>query len=181
MNLLAEWAQTRQSGRLATRRVALCLLLLAITAAVALPPLQRMKQASVARVQEGSKKFAALDAALLAVAREQKEALPKLDNEALRTTLRRRSRLFIGQTVLLLNSTPTGLAIESVSADVIGGEQTLRVKAEAETGNVAELFSQEASQGPNKRSAVVVNSRESDRLREGGVAFEFVKKVEVGP
>ena len=64
---------------------------------------------------------------------------------------------------------------------MIGGEQTLRVKADAETGSVAELFATEGSQGPKKLSAMVVNSRESDRLREGGVAFEFVKKVEVGP
>lgn len=140
-----------------------------------------MRQSSAVRVSEASKSFAAADAALQSVAREQKAALPRLDNEALRTTLRRRSRLFLGQAVLLLNSAPPGLAIETVTSDVIGGEQTLRVKADAETGSVAELFASEAGQGPKRLSAVVVNSRESDRLRKGGVAFEFVKKVEVGP
>jgi len=181
VNLLAEWAQTRQSGRLATRRVTLCLVLLGIIAAAAIPPLKNMRQSSAAKVAEAAKNFAAADAALQSVAREQKDALPRLDNEALKTTLRRRSRLFLGQTVLLLNSAPTGLAIEALSSDVIGGEQTIRVKADAETGSVAELFASEASLGPKKLSAVVVNSRESDRLRKGGVAFEFVKKVEVGP
>ena len=132
------------------------------------------------RAEEASAAFTRLDAELGSLTIEQKEAVPKLDGEAIRTSLRRRARQFLGQTVLVLNAAPTGMAFESLSIDVISGEQTIRCKADAEQDSVIRTFVQKAGEGPQELSTQIANSRSADKLSEDGVAFELVKKVEVG-
>lgn len=181
VNLLAEWASTRSSARRKIRTTLLLLGAVIVLSATTLPTLSNGKAAAEKRSANAAASFAKLDGELSTLTREQKEAVPKLDGEAMRTSLRRRARQFLGQTVLVLNSAPAGMAFESLSIDVISGEQTIRCKADAERDSVVRTFVTRAGEGPRGISTQIANSRASDKLAEDGVAFELVKKVEVGP
>lgn len=181
VNLLSEWLERRVKTREQTTRSAICRAVSALLVAVAIPLLFRTASAAAGRAT--ALKLASGTAAkrVEALEKQRLAALPRVDEAEMRIAVRRQARQFLGQTAIVLNAALPGMAVEVLGVEVLGGELTLRCKADAENSKVAEHFLDGAGKGPNALSILLSNSQRNGRLGPDGVGFEMVKRVEVNP
>lgn len=107
-------------------------------------------------------------------------SVPRIDEHELSRTMRLQATRLLGQLSLVLNSVPKNAACSSVKADVMAGEMTLVISADANGFEAMREFVLKASEGPNTTSAILVSTKRSEALGTGSVSFDFVKKARVG-
>jgi hypothetical protein len=91
----------------------------------------------------------------------------------------------LGNLVLLMNATPTSVAMETFHAEAMDSALTIRCQCSAETFQAGQDFVEAASKGPNVTYAVQASTMKSSELSkphsDDGIAFDFEKKVNLEP
>lgn len=179
VNLLSEWLRTRKALGEQITRTASVLGLILVMGAGSMPFL---KHAYSDADQNASQVRGELERANALLAEKQPgrlSARPVIDQSVMRATVAREAEQFVGNTVLLLNAASAGMAIDVVSADVIGGEMTIHVKADAESNAVIQGFIDQAAKGRNVDSTLLATSSRSETLGVDGMRFEYIKRIKV--
>jgi hypothetical protein len=179
-NLLETWLAERIALQraLAKRMVIIGVSLLALFAST--PPLYlalcdaQKKEVAVTRTQAAlEKEMAGWDA-------QRKEADPVVAGQQMLEKSADKVKLTIGWTADTMNLAPAKVVIESCRTEVLGGELTIRIRADAETSAVAQQYVESAGKDPRVASSLLASSHRNPLMGPKGVAFEFVRKVEVG-
>lgn len=181
VNLLTEWQRDKSKVNDQVARIAGLMALIAALAFGTSPFLVRAYHESGDRLRRSQDSLKHVSAALGGLQQARKDAKPRIDQSTMHDTVRREANKFLGHAVLVINSASAGMAFETVSVDVIGGEMTLHCKAEAESNVVAHTFIAQAGQGPNVESTLLATAEKNPALGRDGVEFEYVKRIEVTP
>lgn len=181
VNLLAEWQRARDRVHEQIVRVAAGLTLLGLLAFGTVPVLFRTSRAADARLKNANASLSQTQAQLSGLEAARKAAKPRIDEGAMSDTVRLEATEFLGHTIGVINSASAGMAFETITADVIGGELTLRCKADAESNAVVQTFLSQAGGGPNVNSTLLATAQRNARLSKDGVGFEYVKRIGVTP
>jgi hypothetical protein len=179
-NLLGEWLSKRDRRREEVVRYVALIGGLVVLAGVTVPLLAGVHASASRRAAKAHKRMTGLAATLQKFQAEKDAASPRLAHHEMLKTTRGQAERFMGQMVFLLNSGSSDMAFAAVQGDVLGGEMTLRCKADAKDFATARNFVSVAGGGEAVKSAVLVSSRSSEMLGPSGVSFEFIKRVEVG-
>jgi hypothetical protein len=180
VNLLAEWNERRQRLRDERLRWSGFLATVVLVGVVAVPMLGNLAAQQQARAKRALAVEESKRKAYLALAAKRDLVQPKLDGDATLQLCRARSKALMGHMLDVLNRCTPQLAAESLDAAVLGGELTLRLKAQAETYPAAQEYVADASGGKGVLSAILATARINPSLGPDGVTFEFAKKIEVG-
>jgi hypothetical protein len=181
VNLLSEWIDSRTRLRDERLRWNGILVTVALFSMILLPFLSNFAAKRQARAH---KALRAAESQMEVVNRlnlRMSAVKPQIDGEATLQLCRGRSRLFLNQVLSVLNASTPRMAVDSIEANALGAEMTLRVKALAQDYASAQEFVAEAGKGSRVKSAIMASTRHSSQLAAQGVAFEFAKKVGVGP
>lgn len=181
VNLLSEWQRKRDSLNEQITRTAIVLTLTAMVTFGGTPFLFRSFFAADRRLNKAQTEFSDRAATLAALEIQKKANTPKLDQGAMRDTVAREAKQFLGHTLAVINSAEVGMAFESVTADVISGELTINCKADAESNSVVQSFIERAGKGDHVNSTLLRTAQKNGKLAEDGVGFEYVKKLQVSP
>ncbi len=181
VNLLAEWIESRNRLREDRLRWTGILVTVALFSMILLPFLSSRAAREQARAHRAMRQ-ADLQAALLTRLGGQLNVVqPQIDGEATLDLCRGRSRLFMAQMFAVLNATTGKIVVDSVEGNVLAGEMSLRVKAQAVDYPAAQEFVAAAGRGNRVKAAILATTRQNGTLGPEGIAFEFAKKVGVGP
>lgn len=179
-NLLNEWLEERSRLLDQTRKMAAALAVVLVVALGTTPMIfsgsNSIQTASATTAEE----LAMLQASVEQLDKKRDKVKSKIDSEAMRASVLSRSRSFLGNGIVVMNSASSGMAIETLSLDVLGGDLTIRCKAQAERSTVTEDFLAAAGKGNSVVSTLLATSQKDSRLGSDGVIFEYVKRVEVG-
>jgi hypothetical protein len=181
VNLLSEWMRQRDTLGEQITRTAVVLIIFTLLTFGSAPFLLRAFFESASRVHGAQVVFDGKTAALATNEQKKLAATPKLDQGAMHDTVVREAKQFLGQTMLVLNASGAGMAFGSVRADVVSGDLTINCSAVAESNSVVQTFLDHAAQGPNVKSTLLRTAQPDKILAPEGVAFEYVKGVEVSP
>jgi len=179
VNLLSEWQRKRDSLNEQIARTAIVLTLVALVTFGSAPFLLRSYFAASRRLQYANSVAAERVVDLQQVEAQKKELTPRLDQGAMKETVSREAKQFLGHTLQVLNSAKAGMAFETVAADVISGELTISCRADAETNSVVQSFIEDASKGSNVKSTLLKTAQKNGKLTPDGIGFEYVKVVTV--
>jgi len=180
VNLLGEWLDSRAKLHDDRLRWTGFLTTVALIAVVALPLLSEAAAAQRNRVRRAESMVGKEAASLAALETQLAEVQPKLDSEATQARCQAQATVFMGEILTVLNSTTPKMAVETIEGSVLGGEVTIKTKAQAETYLDAQEFVGIAGRGNRVKSAILSTARQNRSLSPDGVTFEFAKKVEVG-
>ena len=164
VNLLTEWQRDRNRVSDQIARVAALMALVAALAFGTAPFLVRAHHASGERLRNSENSLKSVSATLAGLQQARKDAKPRIDQNAMHDTVVREANQFIGHTVLVINSASAGMAFETISSDVIGGQMTINCKANAESNLVEQTFMSQAYQGPNVDSLLLQTSQKDPVL-----------------
>ncbi len=176
-NLLSERLFARERVYERSRRVLFGMAFLLAFALVVLPAVYGRQKEAARQAIEAGQKAAVMARELEGLSPAVEAATPHIAHQEMLDTERRRSALFLGHVAGLLNTVPTKMALSRVRADIIGGEMTLRGKADAEDFATAQYFVEQAAADESADDALLISTRRNDALAVGGVTFEFIKKV----
>jgi hypothetical protein len=181
VNLLSEWLRRRSRLNEHIARMAGILGLILVVGGGSMPffiraygDAHRRSIAALDNLEMAKAKLASLQPA-------RTSARPRIDQSVMRDTVKREAEQFIGHTVLLLNSASAGMAFDVISADVIGGEMVVHVRADAENNSVIQGFYEQAQKGPNVQSTLLATSSHNGILGAEGMGFEYIKRIKVTP
>jgi hypothetical protein len=180
VNLLAEWRENRNRLREERFRWTALLTTLAVVGVITVPFLSELAANAQAHAQRAERAALARESTLAELAKQKDIVQPKLDSEATLKLCQARSKIFIGQLLTVLNATTPQMAVEQVDGSILGGELTIRTKAQAESYLAAQQYVGVAGQGIGVKSAILTTARPNSDLAEDGVTFEFAKRIEVG-
>lgn len=179
VNLLAEWLERRNRHREERLRWTGLLTSFALIGIVSATFLSDYAAEAEGRARKAEKIALAKDALLGSLQQQQSLVQPKIDGEATLELSRKRSRQFLQELVDVLNATSPKMAVEMVEGSILGGEMTVKAKAQSESYEAAQEYVSQAERGPRVRSAILTTARPNRSLATEGVTFEFAKKVEV--
>lgn len=179
VNLLTEWQRQRDTLLEQIARAAVALTLISLLAFGSMPFLWRTYAASSWNLVKSQAALDSFSSKLSKLDGDKAQAKPKLDRGAMHDSVVREGKQFLGHTMLIMNATLPGMAIETTSSDVIGGELTIHCKADAENNSVAQGFMDKAGLGPNVESTLLSTAQKNGKLGPEGVGFEYVKRVQV--
>ena len=180
VNLLAEWLERRNRLRDERLRWTGILATLVVVSVVSLPYLSDIAAAQQANSRKAVAEAAGRSAALITLQQQQSIVQPKIDSDAMVQDCRHRAQQFMGEFFSVLNATTPKMAVETIDASVLGGEITIRTKAQAETYLAAQEYVELAGKGTRVKSAILSTARQNKTLGQEGVTFEFAKRLEVG-
>lgn len=180
VNLLAEWLERRNRLRDERLRWTGILATLVVVSVVSLPYLSDIAAAQQSRSQKAISGAGGRSAALITLQQQQSVVQPKIDSDAMVQDCRRRAKQFMSEFFSVLNATTPKMAVETIDASVLGGEVTIRTKAQAETYLAAQEYVELAGKGTRVKSAILSTARQNKTLGQEGVTFEFAKRLEVG-
>lgn len=180
VNLLAEWLERRNRLRDERLRWTGMLATLVLVAVVSIPYLRDVAAVQQRQSQKASSEASGRAAALIELQQQQSLVQPKIDSDAMVQQCRHRAKQFMFEFFAVLNATTPKMAVETVDASVLGGEITIRTKAQAETYLAAQDYVALAGKGSRVKSSILSTARQSNTLGIEGVTFEFAKRLEVG-
>lgn len=181
VNLLGEWLKSRSKLHDDRLRWTGYLTAVAFAALVALPLLSELAAAQRSRVRTAESVANAQAATLAALQNELSLVQPKLDGEATLAKTQAQAKGFLAEMLAVLNQTSPQMAIETIEGSVLGGEVSIKTKAQAETYLSAQQFVAQAGQGKGVKSAILATARQYKNFGPDAVTFEFAKKVVVQP
>ena len=180
VNLLAEWLERRNRLRDERLRWTGILATLVVVSVVSIPYLSDVAAAQQNRSQKAIAEAGGRSAALITLQQQQSVVQPKIDSDAMVQQCRQRAKQFMFEFFAVLNATTPKMAIETIDTSVLGGEITIRTKAQAETYLAAQEYVAVAGKGSRVKSAILSSARQNKTLGPEGVTFEFAKRLEVG-
>jgi len=180
VNLLAEWVESRNRMREERLRWTALLTTVAVVAMVALPFLSEYAARANGRAEKAAKVLASKEAFLASLQEKQSLVQPTIDGEATLKLSQNRNKRFYGEMLAVLNASSPKMAMEMLDASIIGGEMTLRGKAQAEDYLSAQDFVSLTGQTAHVKSSILTTARPNIALGKDGVTFEFAKKVALG-
>ena len=180
-NILSEWlgATAALRQRLKLRTVVLAAVICG--GSVALPQLSGMSAAMAgraARAQARNAQSAKVEAEL---DRRAKAEEPRVQEARMLADSRANLNTLLGNITLVVNAVPTSVTFDTVRAEILDAELTMTCKSQAENDAAGQLFVDGASKGPNVVYAVQASTMKSNVLADNGVAFDFIKRVNLEP
>lgn len=181
VNLLAEWLESQRRFRGQLKRWLIVLLSIILLAVAILPIVLRAHLDGLARLRAVSAELASAKKALAAFEKDRASAQPIIEEKAMLETSRERTRRLIGNLNLILNAGADGMAFQSLRGEVMGGVLTVRCQGDAQGYSDVQAFLEAAGRGARTKSSLLASTRRSDLIGVDGIAFEYVKRVEVSP
>jgi hypothetical protein len=179
VNLLAEWLERRNRLRDERVRWTGILATLGLAAIVTIPFLSDTAIAAAGKAQKAALISRTHEMTLLTLQAQQSQLQPRIDSDAMLQLCRGRATTLMTCLFGVLNATTPKVAVESIEATVLGGEVSIRTKAQAQTYESAQDYVSGAGQGVGVKSAILSTARQNKDLGPEGVSFEFTKKIEV--
>lgn len=181
VNLLAEWLESQRRFRGQLKRWLLVLLGIIVLAVAILPIVLRAHLDGLAKLRAISAELASARQALAVFEKDRASAQPIIEEKAMLETSRERTRRLIGNLNLILNAGADGMAFQSLRGEVMGGVLTVRCQGDAQGYGDVQAFLEAAGRGARTKSSLLASTRRSDLIGVDGIAFEYVKRVEVSP
>lgn len=179
-NLLGEWLSERSRLHRGFRSRALGILAIAIVGSWGVGALAQSKAAISKRAAPVAQRLKAVEADYAAIAPDSNGDSAAAISTMLDET-KKKGDAFVGQIIAMMNSAPPTIALSSLKADILGGEEKLTGQADAETFYAANEFIQHNNSPEKGMNATQISTSRSDVLAPGGVSFQFVKSMRVGP
>jgi len=180
VNLLTEWQRRRNTLLEQIARLAVVLAFLVVLSAASIPFLVHMFAQASTRLDVAKITLKSQSGLLDGLDKQKKDAKPRLDRGSMHEAVTKEAKQFLGQTLEVMNAAAPGMAFQSVTADVIGGEVTIRCKGYAETNAVALAFAGQADEKKLAERSFIPAMQKDPRLGRDGVSFEYQKQVLVG-
>lgn len=180
VNLLGEWLETRAKLNDDRLRWTGFLTAAALFAVVVLPLLSELAAHQQGRLRRAVVAAQAQQTAFDALQAELSSVQPSIDGEATWRRSREHAGAFLGEIMAVMNAKTPKMAFDIVEGSVLGGEVSIKTKAQAESYLDAQEFVAAAGVGQRVKSSILATARRDQTLHPNGVSFEFAKKVEVG-
>lgn len=173
LDLLAEWSSERNRLRDRSTRTLALLFALALLALVSLPPLKQAWLSANATVRAKEKQAQAALAGLAQHRTQRAQVAPRLALDELNRGTGANARAFLGQMTALMNAAGPGVAFSTMRTDVLTGEVTINVEADAVNFDAARAFAERVANMPGVKDAVRSSTRPKTTLGPSGVGFQF--------
>ena len=176
-NILSEWSGASAALRKRIRVRAFVLTTVMCGSAVVLPQLSGYSAAAATRAAVARNRHA--ESAKLAADSDQRDKAeqPLVQEAGMLTDSRTNLNTLLGNITLVVNSVPTSVTFDTLHAEIMDAELTITCKSQAESNAAGQEFVDAASKGPNVVYAVQASTMKSNVLKENGVAFDFIKRV----
>lgn len=180
-NILSEWSGTTAELR---QRIQVRLLALGATLVfglVTIPQLNRLSDAATARATAAAVRNSQASRLATDSDRRAKAAQPLVQQAARQSESHANLDVLLGNMTLVVNAVPTSVAFDVLHAEVMDAELTITCKSQAESTTAGQAFVDAASKGPNVVYAVQASTMKSTVLADDGIAFDFIKRVNLEP
>lgn len=178
-NLLLAWRQARAREEARLRKSLVAFGAAVVLGVCTVPPLtsalkhqQKLEAAAQSSVNALGKELTGLNA-------KRKESDPQVAVQDMVAKSTLKTTAFVGAFLRPLNRTARTMAISDIHIEIIGGDITIRGRADAETYQDGQRFVEEASRSSQVGSAILLSSRRANTLGAKGVSFEFLEKSTV--
>jgi hypothetical protein len=180
-NILSEWLGATAALRQRLKLRAVVLAAVICGGAVALPQLSGMSTAMAARAAGAQARNAQSAKVEAELDRRAKADQPRVQEAHMLADSRANLNTLLGNLTLVVNAVPTSVTFDTVRAEILDAELTITCKSQAENDAAGQLFVDGASKGPNVVYAVQASTMKSNVLAKNGVAFDFIKRVNLEP
>ena len=180
-NILAEWSGATASLQKRIRLRSIALVAVICVAVTVVPKLNGLSITAATRAAAARNRQAQLAKASEETDRQSKAQQPMLQEAGMLADSRSNLNTLLGNITLVVNSVPTHATLETVRTEIVSAELTITCKSLAESDAVGQQFVDAASKGPNVIYAVQASTMKSSVLAPDGVAFDFIKRVNLEP
>jgi hypothetical protein len=176
-NLLDAWLVERQAAAQQAKRSQLLLASIFMGFLILCVPAWQWALSAAQANSHLEARVATVQKELLSI----EESKPTVDSKVAFHNMRSKSNAQVlslfASTGQLLNAAPEGVAFTNFRAEILGGEMTARVRAEADSGGSAREFVSKAETVRGAHLVQILSSRLSGALSPNGVSFDFLAKV----
>jgi hypothetical protein len=180
-NILSEWTGSSTVLHQQIRVRVVALLASVAVAGVGLPSLRMAAISAEARAKIAAARNSVDAQAVSTLDQRSKAAEPFVQQSQRLKESRANLSALLGNVALVIDAVPTSVAFESVQVEVMDAQLTITCKSQAETSDAGQAFVAAASLGPNVAYAVQASTMKSETLGKDGVAFDFIKRVNLQP
>ena len=180
-NILSEWSGATAELRQRIRIRTIALAIVVCGGGIALPQLCGMSGAMAARSATARARNARAAKVASDLDRRSKAEQPLVQEAKMMADSKNNLNTLLGNITLVVNAVPTSVTFDTVRAEIMDAELTITCKSQAENDASGQAFVDAASKGPNVAYAVQASTMKSNVLASDGVAFDFIKKVNLEP
>jgi hypothetical protein len=102
---------------------------------------------------------------------------PSIQFDSMSASCRRNAKLTLKQLTKVINAAPLDVVFSSFKLDVLGGDCTIRLTADATNSEIGRQFVDIAGKGKNVTDSMQTAIRRSNLFAESGVTFDYIKRV----
>jgi hypothetical protein len=180
-NILSEWTGATLALRQRIKLRVAALASVIIVGSLVLPQLNGISAGAAARVETAGVRNTAAAKLAADLDRGAKENQPAVQAARMLVDSKRNLDTLLGNVTLVINAVPTSATFDTVHAEVVSAQLTITCKSQAESNAAGQAFVDAASKGPNVMYAVQASTMKSSLLADDGVAFDFIKRVNLQP
>ena len=180
-NILAEWVDTTSKIQRQIRLRALILTGIIVVACSVIPSLQSTSSDLALMAAAAKARHSRASLATAQLAQKTKAAQPLERASKVLAASRTNLEVLLGNLTLVINAAPTSVVFNNIEAQVTDAQLTITCKSEAESDEAGQAFTAAASKGPNVGYAVQASTMKSEVLSKTGLAFDFIKRVNLEP
>ncbi|HLK15299.1 MAG TPA: hypothetical protein VKT78_10875 [Fimbriimonadaceae bacterium] len=180
-NILSEWSGATSIVRQRIRVRLVTLAAVILIGFAALPQLNDVSARAATRATAARARNAQWAKVASELERKAKAGEPMVQASKMLADSKRNLDTMLGNVRLVINSVPTSAAFDTLHVEAMSAQLTLTCKSEAESTSAGQAFVDAASKGPNVMYAVQASTMKSNVLQDDGVAFDFIKRVNLEP
>ncbi|KXK17004.1 MAG: hypothetical protein QY327_03020 [Fimbriimonadaceae bacterium] len=178
-NLLSERIELRRAVALRSARWLLLLVVVIGSSFVVVPSILESRAEVATEIRRNRANVAILEKQVESIEKQSEVTTPMLAGHEMQERMSSQSELVLGNLLLVLNSVPKSMAVSSLRGELVGGQLAMTLRGDCESYASLRDFVAAASHGPSVKSAVLSSTRSSALLGDNGLAFDFLKKVQV--
>jgi len=180
-NILSEWSAATADLRQRIKLRTIALTIVVCGGVIALPQLYGMSATVAAHAAKARARNARAAKITADLDRRAKAEQPLVQEASMMADSKNNLNKLLGNITLVVNAVPTSVTFDTVRAEIMDAELTITCKSQAESDAAGQAFVDAASKGPNVAYAVQASTMKSNVLAPDGVAFDFIKRVNLEP
>ena len=107
------------------------------------------------------------------------KATPSIQLDEMKSQCRNNSKKFLSQLAGVVNAAPMDVIFNQMKLEMMGGECSIKVTAEARDSDLGRAFVEQAGKGRNVLMSIQTAVHRSEGFGGEGVTFDYVKKVDI--
>jgi hypothetical protein len=178
-NLLETWAVQRNELEHKIRQRIAALVILCMTGAIAIPSIASVYSSTRTGANTVRIELAGVQKQRIALGNEAQSVTPSIKFDEMSERCQNNTQMVMNELADVVNSAPLDIVFSAMKIELMSGECTIKVTADATSAEVGRMFVEEAGKGKSVTDSMQTAVRKSATFGDTGVTFDYVKEFKV--